>query len=48
MSIYERGEYVKAEFPYETTGIAERMWIRVEACDDKEEKCSSEGSTTNP
>lgn len=32
---YERGDYVKVEFPDETTGIGEWMWVRVEVCDDK-------------
>ena len=34
MATYERGDYVKVEFPDKTTGIGEGMWIRVEACDD--------------
>jgi hypothetical protein len=32
---YERGDYVKIEFPDETTGIGEWMWVRVERCDDE-------------
>jgi hypothetical protein len=32
---YERGDYVKVEFPDETTGIAEWMWICVEVCHEK-------------
>jgi hypothetical protein len=32
---YERGDYVKVEFPDETTGVGEWMWVRVEGCDDK-------------
>jgi hypothetical protein len=32
---YERGDYVKVEFPDETTGIAEWMWMVVESCDDE-------------
>lgn len=35
MSNYERGDYVKVEFPDEATGVAEWMWVRVEVCDDK-------------
>lgn len=35
MPIYERGDYVKVEFPDQTTGIGEWMWVRVEGCDDK-------------
>ena len=34
MPTYERGDYVKVEFPDETTGIGEWMWVRVESCDD--------------
>lgn len=34
MASYEKGDYVKVEFPDETTGIAEWMWVRVEVCDD--------------
>lgn len=30
---YEPGDYVKVEFPDETTGIAEWMWVRVHHCD---------------
>jgi hypothetical protein len=33
--MYEPGDYVKVEFPNETTGIGECMWVRVEVCDDK-------------
>ena len=32
---YERGDYVKVEFPDEATGIGEWMWVRVESCDDE-------------
>jgi len=32
---YEKGDYIKVEFPDEVTGIGEWMWIRVEACDDE-------------
>jgi hypothetical protein len=35
MSTCERGDYVKVEFPDETTGVGEWMWVRVEGCDDK-------------
>jgi hypothetical protein len=35
METYERGDYVKVEFPDEATGIGEWMWVRVEVCDDK-------------
>jgi hypothetical protein len=31
---YEQGDYVKVEFPDESTGIGEWMWVRVEVCDD--------------
>jgi hypothetical protein len=33
--MYERGDYVKVEFPDETTGIGEWMWVRVTDCDDE-------------
>ena len=33
--IYERGDYVKVEFPDEATGIGEWMWVLVESCDDE-------------
>lgn len=32
---YERGDYVKVEFPDEATGVGEWMWIRVQRCDDE-------------
>jgi hypothetical protein len=32
---FERGDYVKAEFPDETTGIGEWMWVRVDRCDEE-------------
>jgi hypothetical protein len=32
---YEGGDYVKVEFPDETTGIAEWMWMKVDHCDDE-------------
>jgi hypothetical protein len=32
---YERGDYVKVEFPDETTGIGEWMWVRVHHCDEE-------------
>jgi hypothetical protein len=31
---YRPGDYVKVEFPDETTGIGEWMWVRVTDCDD--------------
>lgn len=37
MSTYEPGDFVKVEFPDEATGVAEWMWVRVEACYDKNE-----------
>ena len=30
---YQRGDYVKVEFPDEITGIGEWMWVRVTRCD---------------
>jgi len=35
MPTYERGGYVKVEFPGETAGIGEWMWVRVRRCDDE-------------
>lgn len=35
MPTYECGDYVKVEFPDETTGIGEWMWVRVYHCDDE-------------
>jgi len=34
---YERGDYVKIEFPDETTGIGEWMWVRVTRCDEEKQ-----------
>lgn len=36
MPRYEPGDYVKVEFPDETTGVSEWMWVRVNRCDDEE------------
>ncbi len=33
MPVYERGDYVKVDFPDEATGVGEWMWVRVEVCD---------------
>ena len=35
MATYERGDYIKAEFPDDVTGIGEWMWVRVHHCDDE-------------
>jgi len=32
---YERGDHVKVEFPDETTGVGEWMWMIVDHCDDQ-------------
>jgi hypothetical protein len=32
--LYERGDYLKVDFPDETTGIGERMWVIVDHADD--------------
>ena len=37
MARYEHGDYVKVEFPDETTGIGEWMWVRVHRCDDEKQ-----------
>lgn len=34
MPTYERGDYIKVEFPDEATGVGEWMWVRVQRCDD--------------
>jgi hypothetical protein len=34
MPAYEQGDYIKVEFPDETTGVGEWMWVRVHHCDD--------------
>jgi hypothetical protein len=46
MPTYERGDYVKIEFPDEITGISEWMWVRVNRCDEVSSSCSA-FSTTN-
>ena len=47
---YNRGDYVKVEFPDEATGIGEWMWMIVDHTDDKKRLVygSTECSTTNP
>lgn len=35
--IYERGDYVKVEFPDEATGIGEWMWVRITRCDEEKQ-----------
>ncbi len=35
MPTYEAGDYVKAEFPDDTSGVSEWMWVRVSRCDDE-------------
>jgi len=35
MPTYDPGDYVKVEFPDETTGIGEWLWVIVRSCDDK-------------
>ena len=32
---YDRGDYLKVEFPDKTTGIGEWMWMIVDHCDDE-------------
>jgi hypothetical protein len=36
MSIYEPGDYIKAEFKEDSTGESEWMWVRVDHADDEE------------
>jgi hypothetical protein len=33
---YETGDFIKVEFPDETTGVSEWMWVRVQSCDDEQ------------
>jgi hypothetical protein len=33
--VYERGDYLKVDFPDETTGVGEWMWMLVDHTDDK-------------
>jgi hypothetical protein len=35
MATYDKGDYVKVEFPDEATGVGEWMWVRVELCDEQ-------------
>jgi len=37
MATYNVGDYVKIEFPDETTGVGEWVWLRVERCDDEKQ-----------
>ncbi len=37
MPLYAQGDYVKVEFPDETTGIGEWMWVRVTRCDQEKQ-----------
>jgi len=34
MPAYEKGDFVKVEFPGKAGGIPEWMWLRVQSCDD--------------
>ena len=35
MPTFRHGDYVKAEFRDDVTGESERMWVRVDSCDDE-------------
>lgn len=35
MPRYEEGDFIKAEFPDEVTGVGEWMWVRVHHFDDE-------------
>ena len=37
MPKYEKGGYIKVEFPDETTGVGEWMWVRVHRSDDAQQ-----------
>jgi hypothetical protein len=34
MPRYEKGDFIKVEFPDEVTGVGEWMWVRVDRCDE--------------
>ena len=34
MPTYEKGDFIKVEFPDETTGVGEWMWVRVDYSDE--------------
>ena len=46
--VYERGDYVKVEFPDETTGVGEWMWMIVDHCEERKVAGLWKGSTTKP
>ena len=35
MPQYAKGDYIKVEFPDDSTGVSEWMWVRVDHCDDE-------------
>ena len=35
MAMYNRGDYIKAEFRNDQTGESEWMWVRIVSCDDE-------------
>ena len=37
MPIYAPGDHIKVEFPDESTGIGEWMWVRVTRCDQEKQ-----------
>jgi hypothetical protein len=37
MAIYNRGDYIKAEFRNDQTGESEWMWVRIDSCDDEKQ-----------
>jgi hypothetical protein len=37
MPKYEKGDFIKVEFPDDTTGVGEWMWVRVRHCDDEKQ-----------
>lgn len=37
MPTYAPGDYVKVEFPNETTDLGEWMWVRVSRCDEQKQ-----------
>jgi hypothetical protein len=37
MAMYNRGDYIKAEFRNDQTGESEWMWVRIDSCDDEKQ-----------
>jgi hypothetical protein len=37
MAMYNRGDYIKAEFRNDQTGESEWMWVRIDSSDDEKQ-----------